>query len=567
MKKILLFLFCIISFEQLVIAQQKRSRKPTVQKSVSSLRVADTSRPKTVTVTSAFKPTLRTAAKINFSAAAPPPDSIRPALQYNVPEQNLFFAYQAATLKPLAAFIDTAVHWEGKNYIKAGFGNYSTPYLQAGFSLGDGQKSIITIHAKHTSSKGNLLYQDYSKTNAEAIGVFNPNQNIEWSGKLFFDVNNQYQYGFQPDTLNYSKADLQQRFTTFGATAALRNKNINAYGISYNPNVSLDAFSDNRSGKETDFVLNAPFSKSFGETYAFNLGLTANFDNYTSDSAGTVNNNLYLLTPAVQFKTADLKIIAGFTPSWDNQFFALLPNFSAEAKLQDEKFILQAGWIGYYNKTTYKSLAYFNPFLQEPSFLFDTKIKEQYAGFKGSAGSHITYNARVSYLHFTNMPLFINDTITGKSFIVVNESDMKAIRLHGEVGYTWQEKFSLLAGATINQYGNLKDNEKAWGLLPLEINGSLRWNVFKDVLLKSDVYLWNGARYPDKNLESHQLNPAVDLNAGIEFPILPKFNFWVQFNNILNDRYERWNQYHVIGFNVVAGVVYSFEQITNAVLK
>jgi len=50
----------------------------------------------------------------------------------------------------------------------------------------------------------------------------------------------------------------------------------------------------------------------------------------------------------------------------------------------------------------------------------------------------------------------------------------------------------------------------------------------------------------------------MDLNAGVEFTVLPKLNLWVQFNNLLNNKYQRWNQYEVLGFNVLGGVVYSF---------
>jgi hypothetical protein len=553
---------CICFFAATADAQtrkQKRTKKPKTEVAVQN---ADTTvlGPKTVVVTSAFKPTLREPVKINFSAAAPSPDSVRPTLQYNVPEQNLFFVYQPATLQPLAAYIDSTIHWENKNFVKAGYGNYTSPYLEAGISLGDGKTSVINIHAKHISSDGQSLSEQYSKTDAEVIGIFNPNENIEWGGKVFFKNNNQYQYGFEPDSLKFTKDQLQQQFTTFGGEVGLRNKTQNSFGVSYNPSISINEFADNNSGKESNFILNAPLSKSFGDIFAFNLTLNANLTNYTSDSAGTINNSLYSFAPAIQFKTPDVKIVAGVTPSWDNNVFSMLPNFSAEAKISDERLILQAGWIGYYNKTTYESLAGINPWLQEPTFLADTKITEAYAGFKGSAGSHFTYNAKISYLQFHDQPLFVNDTTTGKSFQVVNETGMNDIRIHGEIGYTFQEKFSLLAGATFNQYYNLQTNAEPWGLLPTEINGSLRWAIFKDVLLKSDLFFWDGAQYRTQNLTVGKLSPAFDLNAGIEFPILPKFNFWAQFNNIFNNKYQRWNQYPVLGFNVLAGFVYSFSQ-------
>ena len=92
----------------------------------------DTLPNRTVIVTSAFKPTLKTTSKINFIAATQLPDSSKPVLRYDVPEQNLVFAYQSPALKPLAANIDSMVHWINKNYIKAGYGNFTTPYIAAG---------------------------------------------------------------------------------------------------------------------------------------------------------------------------------------------------------------------------------------------------------------------------------------------------------------------------------------------------------------------------------------------------------------------------------------------------
>jgi hypothetical protein len=570
MKKIISIALLVLLISD-VFAQQRKTRKRDAKKQESQTTTqikSDTLPQRTVTVTSAFQPSLKTTSKINFSAATPAPDTTKHVLQYDVPVQNIIFSYQSPALKPLAENIDTNIHWENRSFVKAGYGNFTTPYLQAGVSMGDGVKSVINIHGKYTSSKGPIPFQQFSKTGLDAIGIFStPDNKKEWSGKVFYDNNTQYEYGFSPDTLKFSKDDLRQSFTTFGGNVTLRNKTQNTAGINYNPGASLSLFQDNHGGKESNFSFTAPMSKSFGKILAFNLGLNADLTTYKSDSAETISNNIYYLSPAVEFKTPNFKLTAGVTPSWDNSIFNFLPNISAEAKLKDERFILQAGWIGYYNKTTYQYLASINPWLQQPKFLLNTRVKEQYAGFKGSAGTHVTYDARISYLQFTNQPLFVNDTITGKSFFVVNESQMKDIRIHGEIGYTLQEKLSLLAGVTLNQYSALKDNEKAWGLLPVELNGSLRWQIIKDFLVKSEVYFWDGAQYRNKAYQSQKLKPAADMNLGVEFTILPQLNGWVQVNNLFNNKYERWNQYPVLGFNVLAGVVYSFGDIRTTLNK
>ena len=336
------------------------------------------------------------------------------------------------------------------------------------------------------------------KQHLEGIGIFSTKNNKnEWNANLFFDNSTQYLYGYQPDTLKFSKADIKQSFTTFGGKLGLRNKTENAYGISYNPSVALDVFTDNHNGKENTFVFDLPVTKSITRILDFNVALSGIINSYKTDTTD-INNTIYYVTPALTFKTPNIKITAGFTPSWSNSTFILLPNFTADAKINAEKLILQAGWIGYYNKTTYESLANFNPFIQQPAVLNNSLVKEQYAGFKGSAGDHFTYNARVSFLQINDQPLFINDTVTGKSFNVVYEHSLNDIRIHGEIGYTAGEQFSLLAGASFNQYSSLSENEKAYGLLPVEVNGSLRYSVLKDLLLKADVFFWDGAPYKTK---------------------------------------------------------------------
>lgn len=515
---------------------------------------------KTVVITSAYKPVLKPAAKINFSAAVPSADSSKPALTYNVPAQNLFFTYQPAALKPLALSIDTSFAWENSNFVKLGFGNYSTPFAQAGLSFGDGKTSLVNVYGKYISQKGSIPFQQYSRTSAGASGIFSSTGNVEWRGKAGVDMSNQYYYGFRPDTLKYSKDSLRQRFNTISAMIGVRNKQVNDYGISYDPTLSVNLFTDNRSAREANLVLNAPITKTFNDDISFNVGVTADITNYRTFGNKKINNNLFYITPSVLFKKPTFSVNAGITPSWDNNAFKLLPNFTALIKVKDERFVLQGGWIGYYQKNTYQSLAAFNPWIAQPTSLLNTRITEAFAGFKGSAGSHFTYNAKLSALRYTNAALFTNDFVDGKTFQTIYEPGMRALRIHGEAGYTSQEKFSFLSGITLNKYTGLKQNSKAWGLVPLEITGALRWQVLKDLQFKADAFMWDGPQFITKGGATTKPKSAYDFNAGVEFAVMPKLNLWLQFNNIFNNKYERWNQYQVLGFNVIGGIVYSFSQ-------
>ncbi len=560
----ILFLACFAC--TVVQAQKKNTRKTTVKRpqvqQVSKESLADTSSPKMVTITSSFKPFLKNAAKVNFTAATPVIDSSKIPVTYQIPSQNLFFSYQPVALKPLALAVDSGYAWENDQYIKIGAGNFSSYYGEAAFSFGDGKHSVTNIKGNFLTATGHLFAQQASKWGIDALSVFNTASDHEWTTHAFYNTQTQYLYGFQPATLSFKKDDLLQQFNTVGIELGMQNKGPNSFGITYHPQFSFVRFSDNREATANDVVIKAPINKSFGKIYSLNLGITADISSAKFPiipNAPSLQNNLYYLNPSVQFKTPNLKVNAGVQPSWDNTVFSMLPNITAEAKISDANFVAEAGWVGYFQKNTYRSLASFNPWIGPLTSLLNTKIKEQYVGIKGSTGNHFTYQARFSLLRLNNQPLFTNQTIDGKTFNVFFEPDMKAIRIHGELGYTVQEKIFFMGSASYTQYNSLAVNQKAWGLLPIEVTGSVKWKILKDLQVKADVFLWDGNPYMEKTGEARKADPAADLNLGAEFTIMPKLNLWIQMNNLLNNTYQRWNQYPVLGFNVLGGVVYSFK--------
>lgn len=192
MKKLsILFLFCIcgsISFAQ-----------------------RDTVKRQTIDITSSYKPVLRNAVKINLSATPIAADTSRPRLKYSIPAQNLFFSYQPITLKPLALLQDSALALGLRNYIKAGFGNYGTPYLSAGFSFGDGKTSLVNIYADYISSKGNIKHQDFSEFNVKALGSYYTGKNEVYGG-VGFRSSGYHQYGYDHLAFDFDKGVIKRQY-------------------------------------------------------------------------------------------------------------------------------------------------------------------------------------------------------------------------------------------------------------------------------------------------------------------------------------------------------------------
>lgn len=520
----------------------------------------DTTRKRSVDITSTFKPVLREAAKINFNASPPVVDTSKPRLQYVLPNQNLLFAYQPGTLKPLALEVDSGGRWNNTSYLKAGFGSLKTPYIQAGISFGDGKSNGLNIYARHISSDGKREFQQFSNTDFSLNGFFQTSNNLEWNARLGMRNDKYYKYGFVPDSLKFPEDSILQRFQTWSGRVALRNINRTEYGISYAPEIRIDVLGDNKNTNESNTYLDLPLEKKINEKFAARVGITFDLTRLKPDGKDVINNTMYYISPSVLFKSGTVNLEAGIRPTWDNKEFKLFPNILAEISSSDNRFTFQLGWTGYVRKTTYQYLSTVNPYIWVPDQLQNTRIEERYAGFKGSVGDHFTYSAKIGSHKYKNTPLFVNDSVDGKSFHVLNEADMNVLHFGGEVGYTVQEKFSLVSGITFNQYSNLQTFEKAYGLIPIEFKTALRLQVLRDLFIKGDIFAWSGPQYLTKEQTSAKLDGAFDLNGGIEFKFRKNLSFWAQFNNILNKEYSRWNQYPGYGFSFIGGVVFSFDQ-------
>lgn len=523
----------------------------------------DTTGKKAVEIVSGFKPVLKEAAKINFGATPPPPDTTKARLNYDIPNQNLLFAYQPGTLKPLALDIDTGGRFDNSSYVKIGFGSLRTPFLQAGFSLGDGKTAGLNIYARHVASEGKRDFQKFNNTDVRLSGYFKSGNNLEWNAGIGMKQEKTYKYGYEPETFVFPTDSLRVSFQTIGGRVAMHNINKTKFGLTYSPEVKIDVFTDRLKNSESNTVVNLPLEKTVGKVFAVNLGITFDLTRLSPDKGGTINNTMYYISPSVLFKTPKVNVQAGIRPSWDNGDFRMFPNLLAEIGTEDQRFFVQAGWTGYVRKTTYQYLASQNPWLWMPSEFKNTWIEERFVGVKGSVGDHFTYAAKVGFNKLSNQPLFRNDTTDGfggKSFVVENEPRINVVNLGGQLSYNVEEKFSVTTGWSFNQYTGLRVNDKAWGLIPLELTAAMRVQVLKDLWVKGDLFTWTGPQYMRKDGSSAGLNGAIDLNAGLEFKITKNLNLWTQFNNITNRKYQRWKQYPVYGFNFVGGVVFSFDQ-------
>jgi hypothetical protein len=519
---------------------------------------ADSTRRQTIEITSSYKPVLRNTVKINLYASPITADTSRPRLAYSIPPQNLFFAYQPISLKPLALQTDTALQLGDRNQLKVGFGSFTTPYISGAFSFGDGKHNLANVYGNYISSRGKIANQDFSEINIKGTGSIFSAKNETYAG-VAFAQHEYYQYGYDHTIDSFNKVSIRRSYQDLSASLGFRNIAANDIGINYDPHLTLHAFSRENKVSETTLLLNLPAEKKFGENVSVKVTALGNFDKYQiKNSTSTITNNLFQLAPELVYYSDRFTFHGGVTPSWNNNTVSVLPNIYGEAQLQEKVLIIQAGWVGRYIANSFRTLSGENPYMQDPGFLNNTKETQYYGGIKATVSKHFNFNAKAAFISYRDMPLFINDTLDGKSFYVSNESKLSNLQIHGDMNFISQDKFTITGALDLNTYTGMHDNAKAWGLVPLKLTGSFRWNAFKQVLFKGDLLAFSGAKALLKNGDEKTLKGGTDLSAGAEFKINKQFSAWLDFDNILNSKYERWNNYPVYGLQVIGGILIHF---------
>lgn len=524
----------------------------------------DTTKKQSINITSSFKPVLRNAVKINFSGSQLQADTSRSVKQYSIPSQNLIYAYQAIPLRALAMEQDTNLYLGNRNHIKAGFGNLTTPFVNVGLGIGDGKKFLANAYGSYISSNGKIRNQDYTMLDVKATGsYFLPSNELYASFGTSRDE--YYLYGYNHETVFPKRKDIRQQFQQINASAGVRNTVSTQYKISYNPNFQANIFTNPGRLTETSFIIEAPVEKKFGDNFVLKLEAKADLTRYSSrglSSNYSYSNNIEQLAPSLVYNSPRLIINGGIIPTWNNGTFEYLPNIYAEAQLKDKVFMITAGWVGKIIKNTYRNLTAINPYLAPLASQTNTKEMEFYTGIKATVGKHFNFNAKVGFVRYKNYALFVNDITAGENtennFVISYEPGMQNLRIHGDISYIQQNKFSATAGLILNGYTGLNVNARAWNTVPMEITGSVRWWLFEPLMAKADVHIFGGGKYLGIDGNSHPFSGGSDLSAGLEYTINRQFSAFFDVHNILNNKYERWHNYEVYGVNFIGGVIFRF---------
>ena len=113
-----------------------------------------------------------------------------------------------------------------------------------------------------------------------------------------------------------------------------------------------------------------------------------------------------------------------------------------------------------------------------------------------------------------------------------------------------------LAGTWYNFYDHTFN--EVWHEPAVQLKGDLSVKPVKELTITAYLSIMDEIYALTKGNKADKLNAIVDIGAGAEYLVIPRLSLFLQVNNLLNSRNERWLGYQAYGLNVYGGLRFKF---------
>lgn len=479
------------------------------------------------------------------------------------------------------------------NYISIGFGNYTSPLLDAYVRTYPNRDAELGIILKHHSSQGGikdvLLKDAYSDSKASIYYKQESNANI-W--KIGMDINHGiYNYYGLPETPVFTEAYLNEIDPKQSFLGIEINGEIDFTDFFVkSAKVQMSSFTDHFNSNEQRFriqpVLEMPIS-SERINFRFDLDyLNGKFEKYYNSNDEIHYNYLHVgVEPNFEVLRDYLSINLGAKVYYMMDLkngegaFKAYPNVDASYMLIDEVLTIYGGATGGLTYNTYEDLTTENPFLSPNFYSVPTDEKYRfYAGMKGKLASNMSYLVSGAYSQIENQSLYLlNPTKTdgiieveqpyelGNSFGVIYDHT-SLIALNGELSLDFSKEFTFGGNVSYKMY-NFENVEEAYNLPALKTSifadyhdkkwrGSAKLFMMSD---RKDMEVPYGIMTFAPEDYTVSSGTFIDLNAEMSYTFTERLSAFAKANNLLTTHYKRYYNYPVQGLQVLAGITYKFD--------
>lgn len=455
------------------------------------------------------------------------------------------------------------------SFVKLGYGNMKTPLAELYFNNKQDKQYSYGLQYRflQTNSDQNKSFADFTDHAAKGY-LASYSTNGEFGLEAAFKQNSYNYFGFV-DTIKTEGKDLSRSIRNFEAKAYYNSTPASSGKIKHRTAFNFYNFQID-GAVENDYSLS---SKIYGNVSDFNdlengvLSATVGLDYTTLQLPGqkALNRFFIQLDPRFEFKYDVLDLTVGFNSTVffnGNDTAKLFPNLVLKANLPliEKVANLYGGIDGRYRKQSLRSILQTNQFTSAYNFTNAYENIRAYVGINGKVGSSIDASFEINYTDVSNMPLYVTQKDSFNSFAMILDQG-NILKFGGVLNYSFSEKARI--GIAGNFYNYTFNNQaQAWQLPNIEGKVNMRFNIKNKVYPHLDIIAMSQQKQrtglDEKAYKSSTVNAYYDISTGIDFRFRPKLSLFVQANNVMASRYQRWYKYPVYGFNAVGGLTMIF---------
>jgi hypothetical protein len=503
----------------------------------------------------------------NFEKIPPrPSEPISPPIQYDFRPFTFQTAQITPAIRPLKLKDQSPSDLYG-GHVSAGYGNYASPYFEGFINTKRDKNKLVGAHAYFNGSGKGPVDGKNSASSNSGMSIYGKtfNQYVSLSGDISFDNRSTHFYGY-PSGLDVNAKDIRQSYNNFKLGAALTNSRNTAF--TYELGGVFNYLADRYDAKETEIDLN--FNSGYKLSEESSIAIAADYAAITRKDAlvEAKPRSLFTVNPSfVFYPVEDLRLSAGIVAAFENDSIDsknvhAYPDLRASYPLSPSVDVV-ASLSGGMEKVSLQSLSRENIWIAPNLGIFHTnKLLDLQAALHTRIGNKVSVNGGFSLASLKNWYFFVNDTTDQSKFeTVYDKGTVQRTNLFASIGFSQNESVKFLLRGDLYGY-NTDEQSEAWHRPTYKVTGDVSFNIVKKVLLDFNLIAQGGmkARTFDalKNEQVIELDPALDLNARIEYLVSDKFSVFAQFNNITSSNYPVFLNYPVRGFQVLGGLTWSF---------
>ena len=544
----------------------------------------------TVNVVKPYTPSVNDAFKVKETPALDDEhNSVKKEVKYNIfsfPVASTFTpakgnAADVEKAKPVKLF---------DNYATLGLGTYATAVGELYLNHAISRSESAGGYFSHQSSQGGIqdvLTDDYYYNTKLNANYSQKQKDLSWKVEAGFEHQIYNWYGLPQPMFTQATADTLDVAHTF-------------YGIHVGGNLDFEdtylksgsvlfrRFGDDFGSGENNFtakvVADVPIADEEISTTILIDYLGGSFDkNYFINEELKYGNFQIGLSPTYQMRQDDLTLNLGAslyylndTENNENKLY-IYPNITATYRVVSEVVIAYGGIEGGLIQNTYHKFANENPFVSPTLGIRPTdKQYDAYIGLKGKLSNHMSYNISGRYMAERFKALYKSNTIRnngfsedyhyGNSFGIVYD-DVDTYSIAGELSVDVNRNFTMSLKGEYFGYSQSEEAE-AWNLpdfkasLFMDYQIDEHWFAGANLFFvgeRKDQMVLEGSLLPGSLTTTVTLDSYFDANAHVGYHLTDRWSVFLRGNNLANNDYQRWQNYPVQGFQLLAGATYKFD--------